>query len=298
MRLALALACMAGCSAPTPESHGKGGAATEPSAFMEALAGYERRTGGRLGVVLIDEAGREALVGYRADEPMAFCSSFKFALAGAALEAAAERRFDPDVPVDYDLTSLPGYSPVLDKSGGRTTLRDAMVAAVTVSDNGAANMLIDAMGGPGAVTDRWRAWGDHTSRLDRRETALNENAPGDPRDTSTPRAMAQTVRALDGDVLAPDDREWLFGLGEAATTGLDRVRAGLPEGWSAGDKTGTCKGEGDPNQQVNDIGWIDHPNGLDRYYFAVMVQRPSVSVAETKRIMAEIGAHLATAIGD
>ena len=52
--------------------------------------------------------------------------------------------------------------------------------------------------------------GDGLTRLDRIETALNEAAPGDPRDTTTPAAMLGDMqRLLVGDALSAESREHL-----------------------------------------------------------------------------------------
>jgi beta-lactamase class A len=85
-----------------------------------------------------------------------------------------------------------------------------------------------------------RSLGDPVTRLDRDEPALNANDPGDPRDTTSPRAMVGLMRRiLCGDALSPASRERLLGWLRACETGKDRLRAGLPQGWTAGDKTGT-----------------------------------------------------------
>lgn len=85
-----------------------------------------------------------------------------------------------------------------------------------------------------------RRAGDPVTRLDRIEPDLNENIAGDPRDTTTPAAMVDLMRTLlVGNALAPASRALLIGWMESSTTGLGRLRAGLPAGWRAGDKTGT-----------------------------------------------------------
>ncbi len=69
---------------------------------------------------------------------------------------------------------------------------------------------------------------------------LNEATPGDPRDTTTPLAMAGAMQAvLLGDVLAPASRERLVTWMAASTTGVARLKAGLPADWRVVDKTGT-----------------------------------------------------------
>ncbi|MBW0145140.1 class A beta-lactamase [Sphingomicrobium clamense] len=266
-----------------------------------SLAMIEEASGGRLGVVLLDDEGK-VLLSHRDEERFAFCSSFKVALAGAAFEKARQGAIDLDASVTFSRDDFPGYQPVmeakLDGESGTTTLREAIDATVSVSDNLAANLLIDAIGGPEEVTSFWRSWHDPVTRLDRRETALNENAAGDPRDSSSPRAMADMMRRLiDGGLLPQENADQLARLTHKATTGLDRVRAGLPEGWSAGGKTGTCKPEGQPGQQVNDVGWVRAPDGR-LYWFAVMLDRPTVSGAEAKAMHARVGEIIAASLAD
>jgi beta-lactamase class A len=109
-----------------------------------------------------------------------------------------------------------------------------------MSDNTCANLLLARHGGPAALTRFWRyACGDGVSRLDHNEPALNRSPPGDPHDTTTPRAMAGNVRRLLlGDVLKPESRgrltEWMVN----CQTGANRLRRGLPANWRIGDKTG------------------------------------------------------------
>jgi beta-lactamase class A len=82
--------------------------------------------------------------------------------------------------------------------------------------------------------------GDKTSRLDRNEPAMNRVEPGDPRDTVTPEGIACSVaKIIAGSVLSVTSRTLLTDWMEQTTTGLKRIRAGVPAAWSSGDKTGT-----------------------------------------------------------
>ncbi len=97
-----------------------------------------------------------------------------------------------------------------------------------------------------------RGFGDRTTRLDRYEPQLNENAPNDPRDTSTPLAMMGLMqRILFGDVLTQVSKETLKDWMIANVTGKTRLRAGLPENWTAGDRTGTS--EKDANNILSNL---------------------------------------------
>ena len=112
-------------------------------------------------------------------------------------------------------------------------------AAVTLSDNTAANLLLATLGGPPAVTAFVRGLGDELTRLDRIEPALNEALPGDPRDTTTPFAMLRDMqRLLVGDALSAASREQLIAWLLGCKTGAKRLRAGFPQDWRVGDKTG------------------------------------------------------------
>lgn len=201
--------------------------------------------GGRLGVCVID-TGSGRSIGYRAGQRFAMASTFKWLLAAGILKRVQHGMSLEDETL-FNRDDLLGHSPVCEtridpETGiGRMTLEELCEATVTVSDNCAANLLLVPMMGPEGLTRFFREAGDSVTRLDRNEPSLNENAPGDERDTTTPEAMAQTAaRVLAGDgVLRPVMRDKLIGWMRASTTGLDRLRAGLPATWNAGDKTGT-----------------------------------------------------------
>ena len=87
------------------------------------------------------------------------------------------------------------YAPITEKEvGTEMSFADLCLAALDWSDNTASNMLVDHLGGPQAVTKFLRSTGDEGSRLDRREPELNAFLPGDPRDTTTPATMTETLR--------------------------------------------------------------------------------------------------------
>jgi beta-lactamase class A len=90
------------------------------------------------------------------------------------------------------------------------------------------------------VTKFARKIGDPVTRLDRDEPQLNTAVPGDPRDTTTPAAMAADARAVVlGNALSGRSRARLRTWVLASQTGAQRLRAGVPAVWREGDKTGT-----------------------------------------------------------
>lgn len=186
-------------------------------------------------------------IGRRERERFPLASTFKLPLVMAVLarvDRGAER-LDRKLP--FRANEILAYSPAEARypRGGSLTVAELCTAAIELSDNTAANLLMRTLGGPSGVTSYLRSLGDAVSRLDRTEPALNTTAPGDVRDTTTPLAMANLLaRLVREPVLSPASKRLLFGWMRNARTGLTRIRAGVPPGWTVGDKTGTTNSAG------------------------------------------------------
>jgi beta-lactamase class A len=205
-----------------------------------ALADYERTTGGRIGL-FAENLASGAKIAWRADERFVMCSTFKASLAAFVLARVDRGEDRLDAMVGYGAPDLLEYAPVARENlaRGAMSVADLCKAAVELSDNTCANLLLARTGGPQALTAFWRASGDMISRLDHNEPELNRSPPGDPNDTTSPAAMAGNLRRLLlGEVLTPASREHLTGWLVNCKTGNNRLRAGLPKNWKVGDKTG------------------------------------------------------------
>lgn len=227
--------------------------ATQADTAASAIRSLESKAGGRLGVCLLDTRTNR-ITGNRLDERFAMCSTFKLALAAIVLREADQGRLKLDELVRYSKKDMLSYAPVTSRHVQEgMTIAALAEAAQTTSDNTAANLLLAKIGGPAGFTKQLRDIGDRQTRLDRMETALNLVVAGDERDTTTPRAMAQTVaKYLTGDLLKPASRDRLIDWMVQTTTGDRRIRAGLPKDWRAGDKTGTAQADS-MTDKVNDI---------------------------------------------
>lgn len=216
-------------------------AATKEFAALNAsMVGLEKSSGGRLGVAVLD-TGSGVRFGYRASERFPMCSTFKLLLVGKVLKRADEGKERLGRVVHYTPGNLLEYAPVT-RPHVHTGMTVAALceAAITLSDNTAANLLLKTIGGPAGVTAFARTLGDSVTRLDRNEPTLNTAIPGDPRDTSTPMWMLRDLQKLAlGDALAATSRQRLVGWLMACKTGGDKLRAGLPAGWKIADKTGS-----------------------------------------------------------
>ena len=255
------------------------------------VAALEAGSGGRMGVAILDtQTG--ARFAWRGGERFPMCSTFKTALAALLLWRAARGAERLDRPIAIGAADLVPYAPFTETRVGKTaTIAELCEAAVTLSDNAAANLLLTTIGGPVGLTRFIREQGDHVTRLDRIEPALNEAKPGDPRDTTTPLAMLALVDRLAlGNVLPAKPREQLVTWLLASQTGLHRLRAGLPADWRVGDKTGAGNGSD------NDVAILWPPNRKP-ILVASYIAGTSLDGDRSNAIHARLGALIAVAAG-
>lgn len=213
----------------------------EQAQVRRELRALEVSFDGRIGAYALDVASGRS-VRYRAGERFPLLSTFKAPLCAAALHRA--RTVEPGLMgtvLRWSAKDLLPNSPTTEKhvKDGLTVAR-LCEAAITVSDNAAANVVLKRLGGPAGLTRYFGTLKDSISRLDRWEPELNDWTRTDKRDTTTPAAIAGDLRLLTlGSTLHPQDRDTFTGWLVAARTGGERIRAGLPVTWKVGDKTGT-----------------------------------------------------------
>jgi beta-lactamase class A len=248
------------------------------------FAAIERSVSGRLGVAVLDEASGERLA-HRSAERFPMCSTFKWLLGAQVLSRVDSGQEQLDRILPYGERELLAYAPVTRAHvhEGGMSVADLMAAAIQQSDNTAANLLLKTVGSPASLTAYLRRLGDGTTRLDRAEPELNSAAPGDPRDTTTPAAMLETMRVLlVGDRLSGSSRERLLALLEGSMTGSKRLRAGFPASWRVGDKTGT--GE---HGSTNDIA-IAWPAGRKELLLTAYLTETSASDSAREGALAQV----------
>ncbi|WP_454761187.1 class A beta-lactamase [Caulobacter segnis] len=256
---------------------------TPPSALSSRINELEQRSGGRLGVAVLDtHTGRR--FAWRGDERFRMCSTIKLPLSAAILRRVDQGRERLDRRVRYGRDVLMGNSPVVEKHvEDGMTIGALCDTTITRSDNAAANLLLNALGSPADLTRFLRAIGDQTTRSDRLEPELNTGLPDDPRDTTTPVAIADTWKTLLlGDVLSPASRKQLTAWVVANRTGDKRLRAGLPKGWRVGDKTGN-----NGKDQTNDVA-IAWPPGRKPVLIASFHDRGSADDDVRNAVLADV----------
>lgn len=273
-----------------------GGAIARPAwseGLSQALARIEAESRGRLGVVVLD-TGTDEQVTHRGDERFPMCSTFKVLATAAVLARVDRGEEDLSRRILFEPGAIVVNSPVTKEhvGGAGMTLGALCEAAMTMSDNTAGNLLLDAIGGPSGLTRYARSLGDQTTRLDRIEPDLNEALPGDARDTTSPAAMATNLRRLIfSDVLTSASREQLGLWLKQNKTGDTRLRAGLPGNWSVGDKTGA--GE---RGTTNDVAVLWPSKGAP-LVVAVYLTGANATAEQRNGTIAEVGRAVAEARG-
>ncbi|QWP78380.1 class A beta-lactamase [Lysobacter sp. K5869] len=259
------------------------------TALRARLSALEKRSGGRLGVSLLD-TGDGRRFDLRGDERFAMCSTFKFLLSAAVLRKADLGDLELQQRIAVPKSALVPHAPFtgpIAEAGGDASLAQLCEATMTLSDNPAANLLLPLIGHPTGLTKFLRGIGDPVTRLDRNEPELNSAIPGDPRDTTSPNAMVASMRTLLlGEALSAASRQQLTDWLIANQTGDKRLRAGLPKDWRIGDKTGSGNGT------TNDIA-IVWPTGRKPVLIATYLTQAKGEDEQRSAILADAARALA-----
>jgi beta-lactamase class A len=271
-------------------------AAALAQSLQNELTAIEGRIGGRLGVAVLDTASdtaSQARIDHRGNERFLLCSTFKVLAVSAVLKRVEAGREHLDRRFVIKRADLVAYSPVLkDRIGDTMALADLCAAAMTESDNTAANLILRSIGGPRGLNAYARTIGDATTRLDNNEPMLNHAKPLGlaPNDTTTPLAMVKDLQAIVlGNALAAPSRDRLKAWLLACRTGDKRLRAGLPEGWQCGDKTGSGEGS------TNDIA-ILWPPQRPPVIVAAYLSQASASYEDRETALADVGRAVVAAL--
>lgn len=264
----------------------KAGAQTIDSARLTAAAIREEQAlKARIGVAVLDTASG-LIQSYRGHERFPLNSTHKPLLCGVLLSNIDQGKFTLTEKIQFEKEKLVDYSPVTGKFVTPLSMdwQQLCSAAVAYSDNTAANLVAQKVGGPAAVNRFLAAIGDTTTRSDRFEPDLNSSLPGDERDTTTPEAISQTLYKLVlGDVLHSDSRQQLtqWMLDDKVADAL--LRSVLPPGWRIADKSGA----GDyGSRSIISVVWPEKSSPL---VIAVYITQTTATMTQSNEAIARIG---------
>lgn len=263
----------------------------DEGALINEIKQVERNLDARVGFAAYDtETGMRWQ--YNSEERFALSSTFKTLACAALLNRVDEGKEQLNRSVSVSSSDLVTYSPILEKYADSRdiTLFELCEATMTTSDNTAANLIMQSLGGPSSITAFARQLGDDVTRLDRWETELNESAPGDERDTTTPSAMIGNLEQLMlGNVLTDESRDqlasWLINNQVADAL----FRSAVPSDWIIGDRTGAG---GFGSRSITAIIWpLERKPVLVAFYITettASFQERNAAIAQIGRVLIEV----------
>jgi beta-lactamase class A len=225
------------------------------------------------------ETGRRITI--RGSERFPMGSVYKFPIGLTVLHAVDKRALAIDQTVTVEPADFAGgWSPLREEAKGREverTIGELVEGMVSMSDNTASDVLLRLCGGPAAVTRRMQDLGAPQVRVDRSEKQIHveleekggtERYLADPRDTTTPDAMAALLvdfwNGRDG--LSSGSHALLVRHLTDSPTGERKLRAGVPDGWAVAHKSGMMPGV------TNDVGVLTSPDGKQHIAIAIFAK--------------------------
>lgn len=266
--------------------------ANATDSVLEAVTNAETELGARIGLAVHDlETGKRWE--HKSNERFPLTSTFKTLACANVLQRVDLGKERIDRVVRFSESNLVTYSPVTEKHVGKKgmSLAELCQATLSTSDNSAANFILQAIGGPKALTKFLRSIGDDTTRLDRWETELNEAVPGDKRDTTTPIAMVTTLeKLLIDETLSIKSRQQLESWLKGNEVGDALFRKGVPSDWIVADRTGAG---GYGSRAITAVMW---PPNRKPIVAALYITETDASFEERNAVIAKIGEQIAKTV--
>lgn len=204
------------------------------------LQALEKSSGGRFGLSAID-MGNQERIQYRGQERFPAGCTAKVIGVAAILKQSEQKSSLLTKTIKYTNKDLVHWTPVTSKHiKDGMSVQDLCAAAISYSDNTAMNLLVNELGGLEKMNQFSRSIGDEAFRQDHGWPEEALSSPFDTTDSTTASAMEKSlVKILFGNVLIPQNKALLKNWLIHNVTGNKRIRAGVPEGWTVGDKTGS-----------------------------------------------------------
>lgn len=236
-------------------------AAGSLSPWQAAVQAIERSQKVAIGLSLRDASGK-VLLEWRSRERFLLTSTIKALQCARVYDLGIEQ-----IRAPIGSVAVVAHSPVYADSSPETvvSLKQACRAALSQSDNRAANFIFLHTGGPEALTRWLRQCGDNTTQSNRIEPQLNLSSANDTRDTTTPSNATLNWQRLDKTLSENARAQWLSDLASNQTA--DHLfRKHLPEGWKLFDRSGASNDSFCSTRAVHAL-LVD--NSGNRYYAAI-----------------------------
>ncbi|UXN02362.1 class A beta-lactamase [Bartonella sp. HY406] len=262
--------------------------ALDNKALIKIVQDEEHRLNAQIGVAIFDTQTNQT-VSYKGNELFPLNSTHKTLICAALLKGFDNKQIDITEKVEFSKTDIIEYSPITKNQTKSKSMNwlDLCSAAVSYSDNTAANLIHKKVGGPQAMNHFFKQLKDHTTRLDRFEPELNSAINGDLRDTTSPNAIAYTLKELlFSNFLSPSSRKQLIQwmIDDKVADAL--LRSKLPNDWKIADKTGAG---GFGSRGIIAAVW---PKTDKPIIIAIYIKNTKANMEERNSSIAIIGKHI------
>lgn len=245
-----------------------------------------------VGVAVMTDDGKVQAVNDDVHFPL--MSVFKYHIALATLHHLDENK----LPMETELFIRPEdlkpntYSPLRDKypdGNFKMSIADLLKYSVSLSDNNACDILLDYLGGPSVVDAYVKGLGFDGFSITVSEQKMGEKVNNEFLNWTTPSAVAKLFRTFfHRSLFAPEYKDFLEQALIETSTGMNKLRAGLPAEVVLGHKTGSSmRTEAGVRIADNDAGFVRLPEGK-QYYISVFVMNSLEDDATNAAIIADI----------
>ncbi|WP_051145055.1 class A beta-lactamase [Thiomicrorhabdus sp. Kp2] len=257
--------------------------AAAPS-LKNTIISIEKQSHGKIGVAVLSTQTQQYW-SYRGNERFALMSTFKTLACAKMLADSDHNILNKQQTALVDKTKMIPWSPITEQYiGKQMTLEKLCEAAMLNSDNTAINLVLSHIGGPAAVTKYLQQNGDSVTRIDRIEPELNTAFLNDPRDTSTPLSMVNTLhKLLYGSLLSNASKEQLknWMMNNQVSDAL--LRSILPSNLFIADRTGAGN---NGSRGITAVIWGKEKQPL---IISIYLTQTTLSIQERDKVIVKIG---------
>lgn len=226
--------------------------------FAKDIEQIENEYNTKVGIYGINTENGKAYQ-HNADERFTFASTYKAIASGILLNKVAPSELNKKVEINE--SEIVANSPVTEQYIGKIMSLKALIkASMLQSDNTANNKIMQELGGVNGLKHELVQLGDDVSEPQRLEPELNYFDPNSKADTTTPRAAAQTLNSiLTSNEMNESNLSLLKQTMIENKTGDTLIKAGMPNSYTVGDKSGQAL----TYATRNDLAFI-YPKGQDK----------------------------------
>ncbi|OOF66367.1 class A beta-lactamase [Rodentibacter sp. Ppn85] len=257
-------------------------AAMPKTEWQQTITQQEQKLKADIGVALLSAEGK-VLFEYQGNRAFPLNSTHKAFVCGIALDLSEDNLLSFNYQFPIQSSDIVSYSPITQHKTAMS-LTELCSAAVSYSDNTAANLIVKQIGGVKVVSNYFKRQGLTQTRLDRTEPEMNRDNLKKGLDLTTPIEAVQLLHQfIFGDLLTQASKvrltQWMLD----DQVANDLLRSTLPRDWKIADKTGAGS---HGSRSIISVFW--KPDGT-AYLLSIYLTNTQATMEQRNQAIAEIG---------